>query len=125
MTDLSAVRPASPRRGPKADMNRSSLVKSLRENGASLGKIGKELGMTRQRVDQILNPMKRAARTAVRHAIRRGDLVRPERCEACGMDQISIEAHHEDYSNPLDVNWFCTFCHNDAHRKIRDARRVV
>lgn len=38
-------------------------------------------------------------------------------CEVCGNKKS--EAHHEDYSRPLDVRWLCFKCHRQWH-KIHD-----
>lgn len=62
------------------------------------------------------NEHKRNAQGAVANAIARGDLVRPERCQDCGLDG-TIHGHHEDYSKPLDVDWLCVACHGKRHRK--------
>lgn len=56
-----------------------------------------------QRDYRARNPEKYQARLAVSHAIRRGELS-PQPCEVCGG---KAEAHHHDYSKPLDVRWFC------------------
>jgi hypothetical protein len=49
---------------------------------------------------------------AVRTALRRGSLVRPDRCERCGQ-QRSISAAHWSYAPDdwLDVRWLCRPCH--------------
>ena len=120
-----AVWPSPFRRGPKVDENRSSLVEKLRENGVSLGKIGDELKISRQRVDQLLNPIKRQARSAVMNALYTGELVRPKKCESCGKGRRPIEAHHEDYSKPLAVIWLCLLCHKQADRALRLVRRAA
>lgn len=36
-------------------------------------------------------------------------------CEICG--DINVNAHHEDYSKPLEVRWLCTKHHGEEHRK--------
>lgn len=56
-------------------------------------------------------PEKTKARTMVNRAIRRGKIIR-QPCEICG--QIA-QAHHEDYSKPLDVKWLCFEHHRIAH----------
>lgn len=65
-----------------------------------------------QRKMRELYPDKFAARTAVGNAIRDGRLVRGP-CRVCG-SRKKIQAHHTDYSKPLDVVWLC-FRH---HREI-------
>ena len=58
------------------------------------------------------NPEKRAAHVAVGNAVRDGRLVRLG-CEVCGSERS--EAHHDDYTKPLDVRWLCRRHHADAH----------
>ncbi len=62
------------------------------------------------------NPEKRRANKAVRRAIKSGKLVRPDKCEDCG-GLPPIEAHHDDYSKVLDVDWLCRRCHVGRHKK--------
>lgn len=52
------------------------------------------------------------ARELVRRAIKAGRLVR-QPCERCGVPHA--QAHHEDYSKPLDVRWLCLPCHRAEH----------
>lgn len=59
------------------------------------------------------NPVKRAAHIAAGSAIRDGRLVR-QPCEVCGNDKA--QAHHDDYSKPLDVRWLCTKHHAEWHK---------
>jgi hypothetical protein len=53
------------------------------------------------------------AQMAVLRAIKKGLLVRPDVCERCGSGG-EIEAHHEDYSKPLLVEWLCLICHRST-----------
>ena len=57
------------------------------------------------------NPIKERARSAVAHALRAGRLQRPKKCSCCGRRGIAIEAHHPDYTKPLQVKWLCRICH--------------
>ena len=60
-------------------------------------------------------PDKHKARTLVASkAIAAGDLNRPEHCTHCH-SKGNIQAHHHDYSKPLDVEWLCTRCHGEEH----------
>jgi hypothetical protein len=55
------------------------------------------------------------ARAKMKHAIKRGRLVRLP-CEVCG--DAKSHGHHEDYAKPLDVVWLCQKHHMERHRKI-------
>jgi hypothetical protein len=55
-------------------------------------------------------PEKYKARNAVGNAVRDGRLIKPPECKKCGKPG-KVEAHHEDYSRPLDVEWWCFSCH--------------
>lgn len=62
---------------------------------------------------------KHKAHKTVRDAIRDGILERKP-CEVCGSNE-RIHAHHDDYSNPLDVKWLCQKHHNERHNELRKA----
>lgn len=68
-----------------------------------------------QRRRRARNPMKEKARTAVGNAIRDGRLIRLP-CEECG--DPKSEAHHTDYSKPLDVVWLCFQHHREEHGQV-------
>jgi hypothetical protein len=58
-------------------------------------------------------PERTNARTKVARAVKSGRLVR-QPCEVCG---AKANAHHEDYSKPLEVRWLCSKHHGEHHRK--------
>jgi NAD-dependent dihydropyrimidine dehydrogenase PreA subunit len=58
---------------------------------------------------------KMEARYQLNLAIRRGEIVRPDKCIRCGSER-KLHAHHPDYSRPLFVEWLCTICHGKEHR---------
>jgi hypothetical protein len=63
------------------------------------------------------NPDKRRARLVVAMRIYRGTLIRPTKCERCGIE-CKPEAHHHDYAKPLDVEWLCKPCHRIAGMEV-------
>ena len=63
------------------------------------------------------NPEKVAARLAVSRAIVAGKL-RKHPCEVCG--SAKVEAHHPDYSKPLDVRWLCPPHHIELHNQEKE-----
>lgn len=73
---------------------------------------------SKRKLDQIENlrrhrlrhPERAAARTAVSNAIRDGRLIR-QPCEVCG--SVKAQAHHDDYTKPLDVRWLCFKDHRE------------
>jgi hypothetical protein len=58
------------------------------------------------------------AHAAVRVALRQG-LLRRGNCEICG--SFRVDAHHENYSRPLEVRWLCRRHHQALHAEIRRA----
>ena len=56
------------------------------------------------------HPENSAAHSAVQYAVKVGELIRPWYCELCFIT-CQPEAHHEDYSKPLEVDWLCKKCH--------------
>lgn len=62
------------------------------------------------------NRYKLIAHSAVAKALLSGNLTRKP-CEQCGAEQT--QAHHPDYSKPLDVLWLCRDCHRIEHSRLR------
>lgn len=88
--------------------------KQWRENNQDRSR---ELARNNMREYRKRNPEKEKARKIAGAAIRSGELIRMP-CEECGSAQ-KIEAHHDDYSKPLDIRWLCLKHHTDLHRKYR------
>lgn len=59
---------------------------------------------------------KAVCRAILRVYVRRGKVVRSP-CARCGNPRV--EAHHKDYSRPLDVVWLCRECHLKEHRSVK------
>lgn len=63
------------------------------------------------------NPGKISARAKARYHAAVGNIERRP-CESCG-ETKGVQAHHHDYSKPLDVEWLCDVCHDKAHGKLQ------
>ena len=61
---------------------------------------------------------KHRARQRVAYHLRAGNIQKPDTCSECGGTQPRIEAHHSDYTKPLDIIWLCTPCHRVADRSM-------
>jgi len=68
------------------------------------------------------NKQKRRAHKIVETALLSGKIIR-ESCARCG-DRDS-QAHHEDYSRPLDLVWLCPKHHKERHRELDAAKAAV
>lgn len=68
------------------------------------------------------NPEKYKAQKMVFVAVRNGTLKRYP-CDVCGNPKS--EAHHEDYSKPLEVDWYCKKHHGEADARRRARERAV
>jgi len=63
---------------------------------------------------------KKAAYNTLKRAVESGAVARPDTCSRCGNTPIrgSIQGHHNDYTKPLEVVWFCQSCHKAAHAEL-------
>jgi hypothetical protein len=64
-------------------------------------------------------------RKMVSRAIKSGKIKKADNCEHCGLEvprdkPHELQAHHEDYSRPLEVEWLCYGCHS-----LRDRMRQL
>ncbi len=59
--------------------------------------------------------LKTKARAYVGIYLKRGHLKKTA-CVACG-DPV-VQAHHADYSKPLEVTWLCRKHHTDLHKLV-------
>jgi hypothetical protein len=61
------------------------------------------------------NLKQKAANSYLQQRIKKGLMERGSVCEDCN-NQGKMEAHHNDYAKPLEVNWLCRRCHMKRHR---------
>ncbi len=61
------------------------------------------------------SPERRKARNAVNNAKAAGKIT-SKPCAQCGSCH-RLQAHHPDYSKPLDVVWLCEPCHKKLHNQ--------
>lgn len=75
-------------------------------------------GRARHRADaktyKSRHPERNAAHALINKLIRKGVISRGP-CEVCALPEA--QAHHDDYSKPLDVRWLCTKHHTEHHRE--------
>jgi len=62
------------------------------------------------------HPERARCRSIVNEAIKAGRLLR-QPCQVCGTTH-RVQAHHTDYSKPLEVVWLCSFHHGEEHRRL-------
>ena len=63
---------------------------------------------------EIPPSVKAAARGVSAAAIKCGFIAKPSKCAGCHR-KTSTQAHHEDYTKPLDVVFLCKSCHTKRH----------
>lgn len=98
-----------------------AIVKAIRDDinellVPELGRISRESAL---RGDELHEDVKRRENDLLRNAVRRGELERPSWCQRCG-EERSVEAHHPEYSKPIEVQWLCRLCHETVHGRGLD-----
>jgi ribosomal protein S27AE len=65
-------------------------------------------------------PTQARAKWLVQAAVKRGKIKKPPVCQRCGQlfPKEKLQAHHHDYSRPLDVSWYCDKCHKQIHAEL-------
>jgi hypothetical protein len=94
--------------------NRDRIAKKKYYNTEKGGQIIRNLN----KISREKNIEKVKARYIVRYHLKVGNIKKPTRCSECHKKPLKMEAHHEDYSKPLQVVWLCTPCHNKRHKVI-------
>ena len=61
------------------------------------------------------NPEKVKARRVIRWLVKSKVLIPPKCCSICWKTR-KVEAHHDDYKEPLKIIWTCRSCHFNIHR---------
>jgi len=61
--------------------------------------------------------MKQSARKLAHKAVKDGRITKLP-CEFADCTQVKVEAHHPDYSMPLEVLWLCRAHHLELHKYL-------
>ena len=93
----------------------------LREKDRAYYRRTREVRLAYQARWREENQEKRNAQHRLQRAVKAGKLTRPNHCERCSIPG-RIDAHHTDYSKPLDVQWLCTSCHMTEHKNREQVR---
>ena len=82
---------------------------------------GKHVG--RKSVDRwsMLNEVKIKAQDKLHKAVASGKIQRKP-CSICG--DLRAQGHHEDYTKPLEVVWYCQKHHSLRHKELREMRAI-
>lgn len=84
------------------------------ENKKSIDFVIRERHKVNTRVkNDPLFKLKKDVHLFTNSATRLGILIR-QPCEICG--ELKVDAHHDDYTKPMDVRWLCRKHHNEHHR---------
>jgi len=97
------------------DVRRAILSNVLAWRRSNPGKVA----ATARRWERA-NREKKRAHVILNRAVRRGAVTK-QPCEQCGSG--SVQAHHDDYSQPLAVRWLCAAHHAAEH--IRQRREIA
>ena len=57
------------------------------------------------------------AQWKLKSAVQSGKIIKPNKCEECGIEGQVLDGHHDDYSKPLEVIWLCRTCHKNIEER--------
>jgi hypothetical protein len=106
------------------ECNKKDVAKHRLENLERIREYDRKRSKLKHRVEQRKEitkkwiedfPEKRFAQKKLGYAIKSGK-IKKQPCWVCGE---TAEAHHPDYSRPLDVVWLCTAHHRQTHALIK------
>lgn len=99
---------------------RQKGVEKQRERAAALKRARPMTSAEKSALWRKRHPEKKKVQQAVFIALRNGTLQR----QPCHCGDEASEAHHEDYSKPLEVIWLCKKHHAEADKlRRREARK--
>lgn len=104
-------------------MNKKELVLKLSSEGLSQIEIANLLSISKQYVNQLVNPEKHQARALLNNAVKRGVIKIPTKCEDCGTPNIKLQAHHPNHAKPMEVLWLCSTCHGKRDSGVKHSGR--
>ena len=107
----------------KHEKNKESpeMVIRKRRQSRETARKRRALGLIKKYHSGTTAPHKAKAVQAVNNAIRDKRLTKKP---CCICQNLNSNAHHEDYSKPLDVIWLCVRHHHDRHIYIRDCQTL-
>lgn len=97
--------------------HRVENIEKIRAYDRARGKLPHRIQGNTERTKQYrkMFPDKYRAHSLLARARKTGRVI-IEPCVVCGTTE-RLEAHHEDYSKPLDVVWLCSVHHHAVHHK--------
>lgn len=100
------------------DKNREKELLRKRIYYKSLSEKGKKGVCEHAKSWRENNPNKCKAHREVAKGLKNGIIIKPVKCDLCFCIK-KLDAHHDDYTKPLEVMWLCRSCHGSVHRKLR------
>lgn len=76
---------------------------------------GKQAMLRAHKLSDARKPERKKASATVRHALVANRITK-QPCFVCGNE--TAQAHHPDYSRPLDVIWLCVKHHRETHKMV-------
>lgn len=101
----------------EANKKRISEYQKIYQKFYRLTDKGKTVMRKKDKQYRAKHPERYIANVAVGNAIR-DDKLFCQPCEICDSEH-KIQAHHEDYSKPLEVNWLCKKHHDKLHEDLK------